>query len=102
MHRARWLAAFASVGLLGLAAGAPAPAQAPPGQKWGTSVKGKVEWAGGAVPAPRVIAVPAPVPACIPPGGLLSDELVVDPKTKGVRWAFVWLIDEGKDFKKPL
>jgi hypothetical protein len=42
------------------------------------------------------------LPACCKGVAPWSDELVVDPKTKGVRWAFVWLMDEGKDFKKPL
>src|SRR5581483_7554242 len=31
---------------------------------------------------------------CLAKGPLLSDEWVVDPKTKGVRWVFVWLVPE--------
>ena len=32
-------------------------------------------------------------PECLKRGPLLDDKLVVDPKTKGVRWVMVWLQD---------
>jgi hypothetical protein len=61
-------------------------------QQWGT-IKGKVVYGGDNVPARPVINVNGNVNAaqCLANGPVLSDELVVNPKNKGVRWAFVWL-----------
>jgi hypothetical protein len=60
--------------------------------QWGT-IKGKVVYGGGQVPPPAVINVTGNVNAaqCLANGPVLSDELVVNPKNKGFRWAFVWL-----------
>jgi hypothetical protein len=61
-------------------------------QQWGT-IKGKVVYGGDNVPARPAINVNGNVNAaqCLANGPVLSDELVVNPKNKGVHWAFVWL-----------
>jgi len=84
-------------GLAGLLAlGAAARAE----EGWGT-LKGRVEWAGGAVPQRAKLNVNKDQEACLKNGPLLSEEYVVNPKNKGVRWVFVWLVDP-KDPKKPV
>jgi len=67
--------------------------------QWGQSLKGRVVLDGN-IPPRKPIDVGG---KCVAPGGkVLDDELVVDEKTKGVRWAMVYLIDAGGDFKKPI
>jgi len=66
-------------------------AAAPEG--WGT-VKGQVTFGGGEAPKRKEIAVTADRPQCLAKGPLLEEEWVVNPKNKGVRYAFVWLTPE--------
>jgi hypothetical protein len=67
---------------------------------WGT-IKGQVVWAGGAVPAPKQVAVEKDKEHCLSKGPILSEEYVINPRNKGVRWAVVYLIDVN-DAKKDL
>jgi hypothetical protein len=74
------------------------------GAQWGT-VKGRVVFDGKEVPTRPEIAAAAAVPACklcAAAGKTLEDEWVVDPKTRGVRWVMVWLLDESGNFNKPI
>jgi hypothetical protein len=91
MRQVRLLAGAAALGagvlLLGAAAAQPAT---PAG--WGT-IKGQVVWGGDSAPERVKLKVDKDQDACLKKGDLLSDELVVDPKTKGVQWVFVWLVD---------
>jgi hypothetical protein len=68
------------------------PGQAPaPG--WG-DLKGQVLFGGPAIPAQAPIAVPnaAGIP-CVAKNPPVTEEYVVDTKTKGVKWVFVALVD---------
>ena len=70
-------------------------------QKWGT-VKGKVVF-DGTPPERAVINVAGINPACCDvKTPVLSDELVVDAKTKGVRYAMAWLIAADGNSKTAL
>jgi len=60
------------------------------GGGWGT-VKGQVVYAGAQAPNPVPLKVDKDPEACLKNGPILSQELVVNPKNKGVRWAMVWL-----------
>jgi hypothetical protein len=66
------------------------PAAAEGADAWGT-VKGTVVYGGEAAPAPRVLEINKDQEHCLGKGPIVSDEWVVDPATKGVRWTFVWL-----------
>jgi hypothetical protein len=70
-------------------------------QAWGT-VKGQVVWAGKAIPERKPINVDKNQDHCLAKGPLLSEEWVVNPKNKGIRWAFVWLAPETKNGKIPI
>ena len=72
-------------------------------QEWGT-IKGQVVWAPAKLPAPVKFAAPPGTPACVgvKDGNILLEPYVVDPKTKGVRWAVVWLLDGSGDRAKPI
>lgn len=63
-------------------------------QGWGT-IKGKVVFDGVVVPAPAPLA--GVIPACLANGPILAEKLVVDPKSRGVRWVMVWIAVENKD-----
>jgi hypothetical protein len=59
-------------------------------QQWG-SIKGQVVWSPAALPAKNPVAgAPA---ACLKNGPVVTEEYAVDPKSKGVRWVMVWLVD---------
>jgi hypothetical protein len=58
-------------------------------QKWGT-IKGQVVLA-GQVPAPKQVDVNKDQEHCLSRGPIFSEEWVVNPKNKGVQWAYVWL-----------
>ena len=58
-------------------------------QKWGT-IKGQVVLDGD-VPAPEKINVDKDQEHCLSKGPIFSETWVVNPKNKGVRWAFVYL-----------
>ncbi len=68
---------------------------------WG-AIKGQVVW-DGEVPKPTPIDLSKhqDKAACTKKGELISDKLVVNPKSKGVRWCLVYLMD-AKDFKKDI
>jgi hypothetical protein len=74
---------------------APTPREDP---KWG-SIKGQAVWGEKKMWVPPAFAVPAG--PCLANGPILSEEFVIDAKTKGVRNVFVWLVD-AKDKKTPL
>jgi hypothetical protein len=63
------------------------------GAGWGT-IKGRVVFDGDAIPEPKKIDVNKDAEHCLSKGPLVSDELVVNKKNRGVRWAFVWLVPE--------
>lgn len=65
-----------------------------------TTLKGRVVWADGVVPKPVKLKVDKDKPDC-KNGDLYSEELVIDSKTKGVRYVVVWLTS-ADDAKKPL
>ena len=69
---------------------------------WGT-IKGTVVY-DGVPPVRKTVDVTASVDKvfCLSKGPVLSDELVVDPKTKGVRWVMVWLVDAKGGNKLPI
>ena len=84
-HNLRAFTALAIAGLL-LAV---APAQA---QKWGT-IKGQVVWGEkGGLPKNPEANVDKDKAACLADGPILKNELVVDPKTKGVKNVAIWLV----------
>jgi hypothetical protein len=69
---------------------------------WGT-IKGQVIFAGKAVPAPEPINPDKDQKHCLSKGPLFKQNWVVNPKTKGVRWVFVWLAPEpGGNAKLPI
>lgn len=69
-------------------------------QQWGT-VRGQVVWAPDKLPQPTKFKTDEAIqlPACVKGGEIFVDKYVVDPKTKGVRWVAVWLVnsDGGQD-----
>lgn len=88
----------------------PAPAEAeevareaaPAGDPaWGT-VKGRIVWGGGDLPAVKTLDVTKDADHCLEKGPIPSEEWVIDPKTKGVHWAFVWLAPEEGQGKLPI
>jgi hypothetical protein len=72
-------------------------------QEWGT-IKGQIVWAPEKLPSPVKFAAPAGAPACVNVvgGNILIDSYVIDPKSKGVRWCVVWLLDKSGDRTKPI
>jgi hypothetical protein len=74
------------------AARAQGPAQ------WGT-VKGRIVWGGQALPMPAELKVDKDKAHCLSKGPILDEEWVVDAKTKGLRWTFVWLADAANPRK---
>jgi plastocyanin len=76
------------LGVLCVLAAGPAAA----GDGWG-AIKGQVVWAGPTPFTPEKLKVDKDQGECLKNGDLLSEKYVVDPKTKGVRWVMVWLID---------
>jgi len=67
----------------------PAPAFA---QKGGT-VTGQALWTGGAIPKNEEANVDKDKASCLRDGAILKNELVIDPKTKGIKNVIVWLTD---------
>jgi hypothetical protein len=67
-------------------------------QEWGT-IQGQVVWAPDKLPEPVKVKPPEGIqfPACVKGGEVLVDQYVVDPKTRGVRWVVVWLLDASGD-----
>jgi hypothetical protein len=94
--------ALAAMTLLVLGLNHTADAQ---GNQWGT-VKGKITWGSADIPKQQPIAAVANSPdkmACLKDGHEVVDEKwVVNPKNKGLKWAFVWLANEDVKSKAPL
>jgi hypothetical protein len=90
----RFLALIALFGILtGLAVLADSSvAQNPAG--WGT-VKGRIVWGSGELPKRAELKVDKDKEHCLSKGPILDDEWIVDPKTKGVRYVFVWLAPDN-------
>jgi hypothetical protein len=69
-------------------------------EDWGQSLKGRVVF-DGIVPGPKLFDVTGK--RCPIEGDkVVLDDLVVDAKTKGVRWCVVYLVDAGGNFAKPI
>jgi hypothetical protein len=66
---------------------------APADQGWGT-IKGRVVYSGAQIPVPQNLTVNKDQQHCLSKGPIASEELVVNPQNKGVRWVFVWLAPE--------
>lgn len=69
-------------------------------QNWFT-IKGQIVFAGDKIPEATPLKVDKDQDHCLAKGPILSEEWVVNPQNKGVRWAFVWL-DAGKGKKMPI
>jgi plastocyanin len=61
-------------------------------QKYG-SIKGQVVWGGDKVPEPVKAKVDKDTVHCLSKGPIMTDDFVVNPKNKGVRWVLIWLAD---------
>ena len=95
----RRLAALAASTVLAVA---PALQAGPPPAQAGTgTIKGKLVWAGGAVPAPKVLVKkgdPAVKDPVCKADDIVSKDLVVDPTTKGIADGIAYLVSPGGDF----
>jgi plastocyanin len=60
--------------------------------QWG-HIKGQVRWAGETIPERKLVDVNVDRKECLAKGPLLSEDLVIDRKSRGVRWVMVWLVD---------
>jgi hypothetical protein len=56
------------------------------------NIKGQIVWAGDP-PAAEALKLDKDAAVCLAHGALLSQKYVVDPKSKGVRYLVVWLVD---------
>lgn len=75
-----------------------------PGQEpaWG-HIKGQVRWMGDTIPERKPEEVKFDRKECLAKGPILSEDYVIDPKTRGVRWVMVWLVDANNtDAKLPV
>lgn len=67
-----------------------------------TTVKGQVVWAGGDVPVMKAVTITKDEEHCKSKGDVLSEEWVVNPKNKGIRWVAVYLMPQPvKEGEKP-
>jgi hypothetical protein len=87
------------VGLGVFLADHPANSEEPAG--WG-AVKGQVVFDAPAAPAPKALNIDREKEHCLSKGPILSEELVVNPKSLGVRYALVWLAPMQKGAKLPV
>src|SRR6516225_5641987 len=60
---------------------------------WGT-VKGQIVFGGDKIPERKTMDVTMDKAHCLEKGPLLSEEWIINPKNRGIRWTFVWL---GRD-----
>jgi hypothetical protein len=74
---------------------------------WGT-VRGQITWGGNVIPKQTPLKVTRDREHCLAAGPILSEDYVVNPKNKGIRWVIVFLAPEGQkalpihpDLKKP-
>ena len=95
----RRLAALAASTVLAVA---PALQAGPPPAQAGTgTIKGKLVWAGGAVPAPKILVKkgdPAVKDPVCKADDIVSKDLTVDPATKGIADAFAYLVNPSGDY----
>ncbi len=99
------LAAFLAF-LLGLLVVTTTPGSGPTSPQ-GTAVewsdlRGRIVWQGEPIPQPRRVNVNKDKDCCLQNGPIFSDELVVHPKNRGVRWVMVWLLPEPGEPARPL
>lgn len=98
LSRPAALVALAVAFVLALAA----PARA---EGWG-HIKGQVVWADGKVPAPVELNVDKDKMQCLEKGKVYSQDLIVNPKNKGVKYVLVYLQDlndsRKADFAPPI
>jgi len=86
------------------AAGAPLLAQN--GAGWGT-VKGRVVWGSSELPKRTPLDEFIKTKGndkdyCLSKGSVLDEKYIVNPKNKGLKWTFVWLINDDPKDKTPL
>jgi hypothetical protein len=77
----------------GLALAVPSALAGNDGATWG-AIKGQIVLGDGPIPKPQEINVNKDQEHCLAKGPLVSEELVVNEKNRGVRWVFVWLAPE--------
>ncbi len=65
------------------------------------SISGQALWTGKGVPKNAEVVVDKDKEHCLSKGALLRNEIVVDPKTKGIANVLVWIVD-AEDPKKKL
>ena len=97
----RRLAALAASTVLAVAPALQAGPPAPEGQTTGGTIKGRLVWAGGPVPTPKVLVKkgdPAVKDPICKADDIVSKELTVDPATKGVADAFAYLVSPAGDY----
>lgn len=80
------------VACFGLAAAALVLSGPATGAEYG-NVKGRLVWGGATAPTPKPLDVNKDTNVCGKGGPLLDRDLVVDPKTKGVRWGLVYIVN---------
>lgn len=71
---------------------------------WGT-IKGQLVWGDGAIPERKVfdqVNQSQDKAHCLSKGPIQSEEWVINPKNKGIKWAFVWLAVDPPDPKGKL
>src|SRR5262245_62533061 len=76
---------------LGLVLLSSSPASA---QGWGT-LKGQVVWGEAALPPAVILKVDKDQAHCLEKGPIASQEYVINPKNKGVRWVMVWIAPDN-------
>jgi hypothetical protein len=87
-----------SLSLLTLLLGQAPSSADDPKPEWGT-IKGQAVWGEKDLPEVVKLNVAKDANICLKNGPIVSEEYVVDPKTKGVKNVFVWLMN-AKDPKK--
>ncbi len=66
-----------------------------PVSNWGT-LQGRVTWGGKIIPKQRPIQVNRDRAYLLSNGPILTEDCVIDSRSRGVRWVFVWLSPQGK------
>jgi hypothetical protein len=77
---------------------------AAPAQEWG-NIKGRVVWGPKELPVRRVLDEINKHPDkahCLQNGELKDEKYIVDDKSRGLRWTFIWLINDNPKNKNPL
>lgn len=74
-------------------------------EKWGT-IKGRIVWDGDTIPEPEdltpLVKKYPDADFCLKEGRLLDEKWVIDPKSRGIRWTFVWLSNGDPKLGNPL